>query len=484
MGRFFAVAGGQTVSIIGSSFTDFAIPLWIYLQTGSVARFAVLAVLGLVPGMLIAPLAGAVVDRYDRRAVMMAGDLAAGGGVLALGVVAVTGGLHIGLVYGLIAWLSTALMLQRLAYNSAIPQLVPKRNLGHANGFFQLTGGAMVFLVPLTAIALLGTIGMGGILLVDAFSYAVAIAILAVVRFPRTMGFRRRESLGQEIAGGLRYSVGQRSFRGMLLYFMVLNIFLSPMLLLVSPLLLTFTDLHTVVRVSMACGVAGMAGGLTLTVWGGPRRRRMRGILLVSLFLAVAGAVTGAQGSAGLVGAGAVAMTFGMVLLNGVYATIIQTKVPQRFHGRVIALNTVAAWCTLPLGWAVVAPLGSRLFERLLADGGPLNGSVGALVGTGPGRGIGLLYMVLAALMTTLVAVAARTAVLRHFDDDVPDAEPDDLVGLRALQARVPGLRSGGPAGGLRSGRPADAPEVGLRSGGPEVESLALSQRSRRGDEA
>ena len=137
MGRFFAVAGGQTVSIIGSSFTDFAIPLWIYLHTGSVARFAVLAVLGLVPGMLVAPLAGAVVDRYDRRAVMMAGDLAAGGGVLALGVVAVTGGLHIGLVYGLIAWLSTALMLQRLAYNSAIPQLVPKRNLGHANGFFQ-----------------------------------------------------------------------------------------------------------------------------------------------------------------------------------------------------------------------------------------------------------------------------------------------------------------------------------------------------------
>ena len=77
--RFLTVAAGQLVSITGSALTEFAVPLWIYLHTGSLARFALFAVFGLVPGMLAAPLAGAVVDRSDRRRVMLAGDIAAGG---------------------------------------------------------------------------------------------------------------------------------------------------------------------------------------------------------------------------------------------------------------------------------------------------------------------------------------------------------------------------------------------------------------------
>jgi amino acid adenylation domain-containing protein len=437
MKRFLAVAAGQTASIVGSSFTEFAIPLWILLQTGSVAKFALLAVLGLVPGMLVAPFAGVIVDRYSRRAVMIVADLASGVGELALAILLWTGRLHEGAAYGLIAWLSLTLMFQRLAYNSAIPQLVPKRYLGHANGVFQLTGGIMVFLVPLTAAGLLAGIGLEGILAIDVVSYAVAAAVVACVRFPRTMAFRRRESFAAEIRGGLRYSVGQRNFRGMLSYFMVLNVFLSPMLLMISPLLLSFADLHTVVRVSISSGCAAVLAGLTLTVWGGPRRRRMGGILVVSAAIAGAGALTGLRGSVLVVGAGATALTFCLVLLNGVYATIIQTKVPQRFHGRVIALNTVAAWCTLPLGWAVVAPFGTRLFEPLMAPGGALAGSAGALLGTGPGRGIALMYLVLAAGMLVLVAVAGRITLVRRFDRDVPDAPPDDLVGLQTLRERA-----------------------------------------------
>jgi hypothetical protein len=129
-------------------------------------------------------------------------------------------------------------------------------------------------------------------------------------------------------------------------------------------------------------------------------------------------------------------MSLGLTLANGVYTTIVQVKVPQRFHGRVFAVNTVIAFSTIPIGYAVVAPLGSRLLDPLMAPEGPLASSVGALIGTGPGRGTALLFLLLAAVMVVQVLVSLRLPSLARFDERVPDAAPDDLIGAQVLQNR------------------------------------------------
>ncbi|MEO3807572.1 amino acid adenylation domain-containing protein [Sphaerisporangium sp. B11E5] len=447
MRRFAVVAAGQLVSITGSALTEFAIPIWIYLTTGSLADFALFAVLGLVPGMLVSPLAGAIVDRADRRLVMLAGDVGAGGTQLALGVLLWTGNLEIWHIYPLLVGLSVALTFQRLAYGSAIPQLVPKRYLGHANGVVQMVTGTAQLIVPLVAAGLMATIGLSGILVIDVASYAVAILSVALTRFPASMAWKRRESVLAEMVQGFRYSWGNRSFRAMLGFFAVLNIFLSPLFLLISPLVLATGTLADVGRVAFAGGLGAFTGGLVMTVWGGPRRRRLRGVLLSTLALALFCLVTGLRSDLLVIGIGAFGMSMWLALLNGVYATIIQVKVPQRFHGRVIALNTLVAWSTLPLGFGLVAPYGTALFEPLLAHGGPLASTAGTLVGTGPGRGIGFMYICFALAMAVTALVAMRVKVLARFDDVVPDALPDDLVGVEALRARSSARRSG-PADG------------------------------------
>ncbi len=433
LGRFLLVALGQLVSIMGSALTEFAIPIWIYQQTGSLFRFALFAVLALVPGLLVTPLAGAIVDRVDRRRVMLAGDLAAGLTQAALLGLLVTGGLHAWHIYALLVSLSLALTFQRLAYASAVPQLVPKQYLGHANGIVQMTGGVALFVVPLVAVGLLAVIGLRGILVLDVASYAFAVTVVLLVRFPKTLPWRRRESLGAEIRHGFTYSWQHRGFRSMLLFFAMLNIFLSPLFLLLTPLVLAFDTLDAVARVAMAGGAGATIGGLALGLWGGPKRRRMRGTLALTAVLAACCALTGLRADLWLIAAGAFAMALALALLNGVYATIVQVKVPQRFHGRVFALNTLIAWSTLPIGHGLVAPLGARLFEPLMRSDGLLAGTVGAVLGTGPGRGIGLMYVLFAAAMLAMVAGAVRTPVLARFDEQVPDAPPDDLVGLQEL---------------------------------------------------
>ncbi|MFI5906735.1 amino acid adenylation domain-containing protein [Dactylosporangium sp. NPDC051541] len=436
LGRFMAVAAGQLVSIIGSALTEFALPLWIYLQTGSLVRFAVFAVLGLVPGMLVAPFAGAVVDRFDRRKVMLAGDVGAGASQAVLLALALTGTLRVGHVYGLLVVLSVALTFQRLAFSSAVPQLVPKRYLGHANGMVQLSFGAGQFLVPLVAAGLMATVGLRGVLAFDVVSYVAAVGVTLAVKFPKTLAWVRRETFWQEVVGGWRYALGAGSLRPVLLFFAVLNLFMTPLFLLLSPLVLSFADLEAVARVSMAGGLGAIAGGLLMSFWGGPRRHRVRGMLLVVLGLAVSSALPGLRPSELLVGAGALGMSLGLTLANGVYTTIVQVKVPQRFHGRVFAVNTVIAFSTIPIGYAVVAPLGRHLLDPLLAPGGALAGSVGALIGTGPGRGTALLFLLLAAVMVVQVLVSLRLPSLARFDERVPDAAPDDLIGAQVRQQR------------------------------------------------
>lgn len=442
MGRFLTIATGQQLSMIGSALTEFALPIWVYLQSGSLFHLGLLAAFGLVPGIVVAPLAGAIVDRGDRRKVMLWGDVAAGLTQAALLVLHLTGTLEIWHAYVTISLLSAALAFQRVAWGSAVPQLVPKRYLGRANGVVQMALGLAQFLVPLIAVGILHLIGLGGILVFDVVSYLLATGVTLLVRFPDAMAATRRESVGAEIRAGFRRALGSRSFRAMLFWFAVLNIFLSPLFLLVTPLVLSFSTTAAAGWVSTAAGLGAVLGGLTLLVWGGPRRMRLRGVLFATLGLAAACVVTGLRPSVAVVAVGAFGMTYGLALLNGIYATVVQTKVPMRFHGRVIAVNTMVAWSTLPIGFALVAPAGPGLLQPLMDEGGALASSVGALIGTGDGRGIGLLYLVFGLAMAVLVLVSFCIPVLARFDLEVPDAESDDLIGLETLRARA---RSAGP---------------------------------------
>ncbi|WP_030453964.1 non-ribosomal peptide synthetase/MFS transporter [Herbidospora cretacea] len=434
MKRFAALAAGQLVSITGTALTEFALPLWIYMTTGSLVNFALFSVLALVPGMLAAPIAGTVVDRFDRRKVILVSDIAAGGTQLALGALVWTGNLMVWHVYPLLVLLSLALTFQRVAWAAAVPQIVPKRFLGHANGLMGMVGGLANLVPPLAAAGLMSVVGLGGILVIDVVSYTVAIVTVLLVRFPKTMGWRRREPLLTELVNGLRFTWGNRGIRSMLLFFAVVNLFMSPLFLLVSPLVLSFGDLQDVGRVTFAGGLGVFVGGLLMTIWGGPRRRRLRGQLWSTVALSAGAVVVGAQENLVVIAAGVFGMFFSLTVLNGIYNTIIQVKVPQRFHGRVFALNQLVAFSTLPIGYGLVAPYGTALFEPLMVEGGLLAGSVGLVIGTGEGRGIALMYVLFAIVMATAVLVARFIRGLWHFDDRVPDALPDDLIGQEMLK--------------------------------------------------
>jgi MFS family permease len=396
-----------------------------------------------VPGLIVAPLAGAIVDRCDRRRVMLAGDIGAGATQLGLGILVWTGNLQTWHIYPLLVTLSISLTFQRLAYQSAVPQLVPKRFLGHANGVVGLVNGAAQLIVPLAAAALLAAIGLGGILIIDVVSYTVAITTLLLIRFPVTMAWRRRETLFTEMINGFRYSWGHRGIRSIITFFAVVNLFMSACFVMVSPLLLSFATLSDVGRVSVFGGLGVFLGGLSLAIWGGPRKKRLRGQLLMLVSLGLFAVVIGLRENLVIIAIGVFGMFCSLTLMNGIYTTIIQVKVPQRYHGRVFALNQLVAFSTLPIGFGLLAPYITSVFEPLMADNGAWADTIGTVIGTGEGRGIALMYVIFGLIMAASVLVAMRLRTLWNFDSIVPDSLPDDVVGLQAIQNTRPLVRSG-----------------------------------------
>lgn len=434
LGRFLRVATGQTVSMIGTAMTEFAVPIWAYLKTGSLLQFSLFAIIALVPGLVLSPLVGALVDRSDRRRAMLIGDGACLGlQALMLGLL-LTDTLPMPALYGILVLLSVALTVQRLAWASAVPQLAPKHYLGHAGGVLQLGNAIGRLMVPLFAVGVLAAIGLNGILIANVVCYLFAVTVTLLTPFPKAMAWTRRESVGAEIRNGFTYLWRRPGLRAMAITMFAVNFFLFTAFTMISPLVLSMGDLGDTGTVALVAAAGAVTGGFVISIWGGPRRRRMFGMLAAVGVVALFAFSMGLRPWLPLVAVGAAGMALFMTISDGIWITIIHSKVPQRYHARVIAINQMLAMSTQPIGLAVQAWLAGLVFVPLLREDGALASTVGAVIGVGEGRGIGLLYLICGLAMAVTIVLALRHRALRNFDRDTPDAEPDDLVGLAELK--------------------------------------------------
>jgi hypothetical protein len=115
-------------------------------------------------------------------------------------------------------------------------------------------------------------------------------------------------------------------------------------------------------------------------------------------------------------------------VVNGSTLAIWQSKVPAALQGRVFATLGMVAMAAMPLAYLISGPLADHVFNPLVVEGGPLADSLGGLVGVGPGRGVGLLFMLAGALVTLSSVGAYLNPHLRRVEDELPDAAIDALA--------------------------------------------------------
>lgn len=426
---------GQFVSVVGTAMTRFALLVWAYEQTGSATTVALLGFFSFAAAIVVAPFAGVWIDRWDRRLVMLGADLGAGLMTIAMLVLYSLGQLEIWHLFAAELLTGAFESFQYPAYSAATTTLIPKAQYGRASGMRSLAESASRIIAPFLAGLLLVAIDINGVMAIDVVTFLFAMGTLLFVRFPSVKGEAaevgeaettdgKSHNMWQEIQIGLRYIVERRGLLGMLLIFSGINFFAALTYFSILPVLIlarTGGDELALATVQAALGAGGVVGGLLLSIWGGPRRQ-IHAILAGAALSFLLGDLSFAVGRSLPVWiVGGFVTTFFIPFIIGANRVIWQSKVPPQMQGRVFSVQSTINQALIPLGYLLAGPLADRMFEPAMAAGGPLAGSLGWLVGTGPGAGMGLMFVGTAVCGTLISLSGYLFRAIRNVEIDLPD---------------------------------------------------------------
>lgn len=413
------------ISLIGTSFTGFALGIWVYQSTGSLQDFATISLFALVPMLVLLPFAGAVVDRYDRRKVLLFSQFLTFGCSLFVGAMLYLDMLGTWTVYTAACFGSIAAAFLIPAYQAAIAQLIPKRYLGNANGIAQLVLSLNGIMAPAIGGALVVMIGLKNIIIIDIVSLIVSITILSLLRFPNTMFRKREEPMMKEITGGWKYIINRKSLVAMVVFFIIANFMMSLYNVLTTPFLLHFMTADKVGLVIALEGTGLVIGSIFMTVWGG-FDRRASGMVGFVILTGAAIAVVGIYPSLPTALIGLFLFGFSLALVNTHWMALIQSKVGLELQGRVFATNQVLAFSMRPLSFLLAAPIVNGLFDPL-ADILPAS-STAMLFGDGAGRGMSMLIVAMGVILFVWAIIGMRYRTLRYMEDILPDAVAEAVI--------------------------------------------------------
>lgn len=422
---------GQLVSMSGSGMTRFALTIWVWQETGEATALAIVAIFSFAPAIFFSPIAGVIVDRVSRKRVMIASDLAAGLSTVALLILFSTGHLVIWHLWAAGFFASAFESFQFPAYSAAITTMVEKKQYTRANAMLGTVHSASMIIAPASAAALLPLLGINGIMVIDIATFIFAIGMLLLVTIPNpaetAVGRASRGSLLQESAFGFRYIFSNRSLRGLLLIFLAINLTFTLAMVLFAPMILARTgDNKEILATTMLMfGVGAVVGAVIITAWGG-FKRRIHGVLLGIAFSSLFGMVVVGLGQSIQVWAlGAFLVAFFMPFINGSSQAIWQAKVTPDIQGKVFATRRLIAQISAPVAMILGGRLADVVFEPAMTSGGTFAQFFQPLVGSGPGAGMGLLFVfsgifgAVAALSGYLVP-AVRQIETRLPDHDAP----------------------------------------------------------------
>ncbi len=433
MRAFLVVWSGQVVSNLGTGLSGFALAVWVYRQTGSATALSLITLFSTLPNTLLSPLAGALIDRWGRRSVLLLNNFGSGACTLIMASLYWAGVLQMWHVYVLVCASRCFNVFQLPAFSATTALLVPRRQLVRANGMAQLGPAAGMIAAPLLSAALLDLIGVGGVIFLDCCSFLFAGATLLATRIPKpavsAAGQEGRGSLLYESFYGFTYIRRRPGLLGLLLFFAFANYCLTVVQIMVTPLVLSFGTARTLAVVLTSGAAGGLAGGLALGLWGGGRSlRRIPIILGFTLLQGATLLLGGLRPSTLLVAAAMSVALFALPVIRGSSEAIWQSKIPQDLQGRVFAIRRMIAGIAFPFAGATAGPLADRVFAPLLLPGGALAGSVGRLIGTGPGRGVALMFMLFGVLTLLSVAVVYAYRPVRKVETELPDVLPEETV--------------------------------------------------------
>ena len=417
---------GQIVSVLATNMSAFALTIWVFQKTGSATALGLVQVFFITPLLIITPFAGVMVDRHNRKLMMMVSDLVAGMATIAVLLLQALGVLQVWHLYVAAIFQGLGNAFQWPAYSAAISTMIPKEKLGRANGMMSLIDMGPGILAPMLAGALLPIIGLTGILSIDVATFIFAILVLLFVHIPQPRrtdeGAQAQGNIIQEAAFGFRYIFARPSLLGLQLVFFFGNLCTGVAYTVLAPMILlrTGNDSVSLGLVQSAGAIGGVVGGVAMSAWGG-FKRRVHGVLagwaISSFFFALMGLTRWIPLWIALNALSSLLIP----LVNGSNQAIWQSKVAPDVQGRVFSARTLIAWMTNPISPLIGGTLADFVLEPAMRTSTGFSSLFGWLVPPGPGAGMGLLifFCCLGGILAGLAGYLIHP--IREAEDILPD---------------------------------------------------------------
>ena len=432
MKKFIIIWLGQLVSLLGSEMTNFALTIWAWEVTKQATPLSLILFFTQTPRIIAALFAGVLVDRVNRKKLMMLGDLVAGFSTIAILILFLTNNLQIWHLY-----LSAAVngffgYLQSLAYSASLSLIIPKQHYARATALNGIQMSGSYILAPALAGALYSLIGLVGILTIDIVSFIIAISTLNFISIPQPknteVSHRTIQSYWGELTFGFRYLFRYPGLLAILAFWLGNNLIGSINFAILPAMLLARSGNNSTVLSMLLTtfGIGGLLGGVTISIWGGPKRR-IHGLLVGNTIWKL-----------GL---------FTLSLAQGIYVKIIAafisgfsspfpsscnqaiwlSKVEPDIQGRVFAARFIIAKIPTSLGAAIAGLLADKFFEPAMRSDGLLAPIFGDIFGTQIGAGMALMIAILSTCGVLIALLGYAFPLLRDVERNIPDYDVNAL---------------------------------------------------------
>ncbi len=430
MNGFIIVWIGQIISILASGMSGFGLSIWMFEKTKSATAMGLMQVSYILPFLLLSPIAGVMVDRYNRKLMMMISDFAAVTATFAILILQATGHLQFWHLYIANVLYGLGNTFQWPAYSAAISTMVPKEQYGRANGLMSLMEAGPGVLAPILAGAVLATSKANGltiILLVDVITFFIALGALTIVHVPQPKktleGQKEKGSIWKEAAYGFTYIFKRPSLLGLQMIFFFGNLFSGIAMTVFAPMILLRTDNNSVIfgAVNSAAAIGGVAGGLIMSAWGG-FKKRVHGVLAGWIATGILSALFGFGTGLAFWIPFIIAQALVGPLINTSNQSIWQAKVAPDIQGRVFSARRLIAWFTQPIAPIIAGVMADKWLEPSMTSGTTsLAFTFSSWVGTGPGSGMALLF-IFCGLGSALVGLSGYfVPFIRNAETILPD---------------------------------------------------------------
>ena len=421
MKNFYKLWLGELISNIGSGMTAFALSVYIYEKTGSVSYVSLITLLSFMPSIVLSPIGGLLADRYDRRLLMIIGDLFSGLGLVYILWSIQAGEKSIVPIFVGITFSSIFTSLLEPSYRATLTDILEEKNYAKASGLIQVAGSAKYLISPVIAGIVLSVADIRVILLLDIMTFITTCLMIFLVRksINSEMKNYKKDSF-KGLLEGLFIIKENRGVYSLVIIMFFVCFFMGFIQILIRPMILALSSVKTAGMMESLCAAGLLIGSLWIGI-AGIKKNYSEILAVACFFCGIFMSMTGVNENLAIIGISTFLFFSTLPFMNSCADVLVRVSVPNELQGRVWGLISLITQMGTVIAYIISGIMADYIFEPMFNKNGLLVKNIGIIIGTGKGRGIGFMLILSGMGMLIMAIVIWKNREIREVSEKCVD---------------------------------------------------------------